>query len=337
MHVLSAAEQTLLGLLLDDTPRSDAGLDCLALRAKRIDQIELIDQLEAEGYIRKDQDHYFVSVTALVQLENDRAVHILSNAERLFGELKSHYRKVQRESMTVDLLSERTGLESISVREALSYMVEGTWWGGRSSSFFSDPDPFVQPSETILRFDSFGAVIRQLREWQATRIRDRELVLANSLGQYQASPELFHALPPEGQRQKPDWFDKLPEPHRDLLAEIYSALTLDLRALPAMGGRALIDIVCKERVGDGGTFEKTLVLLEQGGYISETERSILSAAIDVGSASAHRGHVPSREDLTTLLDIIEQLLWTQYVLPAAAHKMKSNTPVRRRVKKDHEQ
>jgi hypothetical protein len=276
-----------------------------------------------------------VSLTALVQLDSERALRIRDDAEKLFGELKAHYTKAQRESMQVNLLADRVGIGHVRAREALSYMVEGTWWGGRSTSFFSAPEAHIQPSETILRFKSFADVVEQLRSWQATRIRDRQQGLASALLDYANKRNEPDHPAPNIQRQKPDWFKKLPEPPRALLGEIYSALTIDLRALPAMGVRAAIDIVCVKLVGDVGAFEKKLDQLRERGYISDVERSILSVAIDTGSASAHRGHVPTGDDLATLLDIVEHLLQAHYVLPQAAEKMKANTP-QRIVKKDQQ-
>lgn len=328
MHELNSDEKELLGLLLNETPRSDAGVDCLAFRAKNYEQITLIDRLESEGYIRKDQDRYFVSLTALIQMSNEVADRILQNAERLFDELRHHYKAAQREAIQVDALAEQAGVDPLAARETLSYMVEGTWWGGRSTSFFSHPDPHIQPSETILRFERFGDVINQLRSWQAARIRDRRSALASALLQYSSPLTEFERQTSNFQRQRPDWFDQLPESLRDLLAEIYTALAQDLRALPAMGARAVIDVVCIKLVGDSGSFERKLKLLREGGHISEVERAILAAAVDAGSASAHRGHVPSRGDLTTLLDIVEHLLQAQYILPNAVERMKSNTPSR---------
>ncbi len=328
MHELNSEEKLILGLLLNETPPSDAGVDSLAFRAKNFEQVQLIDRLESEGYIRKDQDRYFVSLTALNQLDNEVAGRILQNAERLFGELRHHYKATQRDAIQVDALAERAGIDSLAAREALSYMVEGTWWGGRSTSFFSHPDPHIQPSETILRFVTFADVIKQLRSWQAARIRDRRLALAKALFQF-SNPLTESERQSSGfQRQRPDWFDQLPESPRDLLVEIYTALTHDLRALPAMGVRAVIDVVCTKLVGDHGSFERKLKLLREEGHISEVERSILAAAVDAGSASAHRGYVPSRGDLTTLLDIVEHVLQAQYILPNAVERMKSNTPSR---------
>lgn len=332
MNELTDIEKSLLAHLLESTPANDSGVDSLAFRAQHFGSINLIDQLEAEGYIRKDQERYFVSLTGLVQLEVERSIRILDDAEKLFHQLKIHYSRTQREGLKIDDLARRAGVDDQGTREALNYMVEGTWWGGRSGSFFSVPDAHIQPSESILRFESFSAVVQQLRSWQAARIRDRQLALAAALRAHVDKS----AQPPatsNTQRERPDWFTKLPDGLRDLLDETYSAMTLDLRALPAMGARALIDVVAVELVGDTGSFEKKLMLLQDGGHITATSKSILSAAIDVGSASAHRGYVPSRDDLGTLLDIIEHLLQAHYVLPRAAEKMRANTPSRPSSKK----
>ena len=86
MSELKSEEKQILELLLENTPQDDAGVDSLAFRAKHFDDVELIDRLEAEGYIRKDQDRYFVSLTALVQLDSERALRIRDDAEKLFGE-----------------------------------------------------------------------------------------------------------------------------------------------------------------------------------------------------------------------------------------------------------
>jgi hypothetical protein len=91
--------------------------------------------------------------------------------------------------------------------------------------------------------------------------------------------------------------------------------------------------VCTKLIGDSGSFETKIKQLKADGHISETDRTILSIAIDAGNASAHRGYVPSRDDLTTLLDVVEHLLRAQYVLPQAAKKIQANTPVRLTQKK----
>lgn len=314
--------------LLEITPANDDGVDSLAFRAENFQRISSIDQLEVEGCIRKDQERYFVSLTALAQLNVPRAIRILEDAEKLFQQLKIHYTRTQRETMLVDDLAWRSGVDELAAREALGYMVQGPWWGGHSGRFFSVPNAHIQPSESILRFESFSSVVDQLRTWQSTRIRDRQLTIPAALdvhtdGDVSQTPTISNM-----QRQRPDWVIKLPDELRELLGEIYSAMALDLRALPAMGVRALIDVVAVKLVGDAGSFEKKLALLQDDGHITAANKSILSVAIEVGNASAHRGYVPSLDDLGTLLGVVEHLLQAHYVFPQATDRLKANTPSR---------
>jgi hypothetical protein len=55
--------------------------------------------------------------------------------------------------------------------------------------------------------------------------------------------------------------------------------------------------------------------MREQGLISELQVGVLYAAFDAGSAAAHRGHSPSREDTNSLLDITESLLRRVYIDP----------------------
>ena len=149
----------------------------------------MIDRLEGQGYILLDQGHhYFLSLTALAQIDKARAIEILNNAEKLFRALKDHYLVTQHDAIGVDKLANKIGLDQNVVRETLSYMIEGTWWGGRSTNFFGDSEAYIQPSETILKFDSFTDIVKQLRSWQSKRIKDRRQALAQALLMHPTMP-----------------------------------------------------------------------------------------------------------------------------------------------------
>lgn len=71
------------------------------------------------------------------------------------------------------------------------------------------------------------------------------------------------------------------------------------------------------------------------GLITEVHAEILNAAFDAGSAAAHRGYSPTREDVYALLDITETLLRQLYIDPMrqarqaeAAAALKTKTPQR---------
>ena len=327
LHELDDDAARLLSLILDESSDDNAGVDAAAFRAKHYDRIDAIGALESMGYVRKADDRYFVGLTALTQLDSPTSKQIMADAERLFSVLRTHYSKSQRTPLFIDSLSAAAKVSDHSTRVALSYMVEAPCWGGYTTSFFGKEVPNITPAESILGFKSFADAVRRLREWQAVRVHERPMSPRSTLAiESLLSQSSFPR--PRDLFQKPDWVSQIPDTPRALLEEIYAALNTDLRALPAMGIRAVIDVVCVELVGDKGSFESRLDRIREFGQISQPDREHLAAAFDTGSASAHRGHIPNAEDLRTLVDTVERLLHGHYVLPAATQKMKMNTPLR---------
>lgn len=141
-------------------------------------------------------------------------------------------------------------------------------------------------------------------------------------------------FPPRVSRKKPKWAEGLdvPDEYTELLNEIYVALHTDSRCLAMMGARALIDAVIRRSVGDQGNFKEGLKKLVEKQLISERNREIIDVAINVGNASAHRGHRPSPSDVNTTIDIVENLVHNE-LLAEAARTLKSNTPQREKMGK----
>lgn len=138
-------------------------------------------------------------------------------------------------------------------------------------------------------------------------------------------------FPPRVSRRKPAWVDRLdvPDEYAGLLDEIYVALHADSRRLAMMGARALIDAAIRRSVGDQGNFRGGLTTLVEKQLISERNRAIIEAAVDVGHASAHRGHKPSAEDVNVVIDIVENLIHNE-LLAEPAQALRSTTPQRER-------
>ena len=95
-----------------------------------------------------------------------------------------------------------------------------------------------------------------------------------------------------------------------------------------MGARAVLDMVIVDKVGDLGSFGEKLKKLESQGFISQRNREILDAALDAGSAAAHRGYAPKLKDVHAVMDIVENLLQAIYVLDKVAVEIKKSTPAR---------
>ena len=102
-----------------------------------------------------------------------------------------------------------------------------------------------------------------------------------------------------------------------------------------MGARTVVDLVILDKVGDVGSFGEKLAALENQGYVGRRNREFVSAALEAGSAAAHRGVAPDIADLNRVMDIVESLLESVYVLKDAADQLRQVTPPRPpRIKRD---
>jgi hypothetical protein len=115
---------------------------------------------------------------------------------------------------------------------------------------------------------------------------------------------------------------------REMLEEIYRSLDAENLRLPMMGARTLLDMLMLEKVGDVGTFKQKLSALEKAGLVSHQGGEVLYAALDLGSAAAHRGHAASESEVASVMDIVENMLQSVYVFPDVAKRLKGATPSR---------
>jgi Domain of unknown function (DUF4145) len=146
-------------------------------------------------------------------------------------------------------------------------------------------------------------------------------------------------------RQVPEWFglmrrskdydeDKLECP----LSELYKALNNDLPILTAIAVRTCFDVVSEVcKVDESLTFEKKLDQLESLGRISITQKSRLTILVDAGGASAHRGWVPTLDDVNSLVDLLEDFLQNVFAIPdlqrslnEKARKLHAKVPARKK-------
>jgi hypothetical protein len=226
------------------------------------------------------------------------------------------------------------------------------WYRG-SVVFITDLRP-----GTVIKDDAIPILLGRQRQatfltineqdfWRKVAIDERFCVICFALPNSRAReiPELLRAVfrlaafrtkalrrgkemqyPPRVSRRQPDWTGELDDELCAVLNEVYGALHAGLNGLAAMGTRAVIDMVVVREVGDIEGFESNLKALVDAGLLSSAGKETLSAALDAGSASAHRGYV--RDDLSIMIDIVENILQALYILKPAAHRLKSATPQR---------
>ena len=95
-----------------------------------------------------------------------------------------------------------------------------------------------------------------------------------------------------------------------------------------MGARTVIERIMTDKVGASGRFTVGLERMVSQHFITEDQKTILEAALDLGHAATHRELRPSDPQLTTVMDIIENLLQTLYILPADAARLRRWIPPR---------
>lgn len=268
MAKLGTTERKILIDLYDATREADDGADYLLFRVAHENDLTAIDALENDGYIRREKERYFLSLTALASVDTPDSNELLQLAELIFSELKQHFRSNPRVQLLIPELSSRLGRDLHNVCTCLNYMIESSsWWAGRSTISASIPDAYILPSDGILRDPTFASVISRLQEWQDEH-RSIRMLPSQTSDSFSIAAHSSQQQKEGAKRQQPDWVAELPVAQVALLKEIYTAIQLDLRAIASMGLRAVIDTVCVDAVGDLKTFKHKLEALKNSGRIS---------------------------------------------------------------------
>lgn len=125
---------------------------------------------------------------------------------------------------------------------------------------------------------------------------------------------VFRSFPSKAERIIPIWIFSLEKNYIELLAEIYSATNAGSVRLALMGMRTILDQYINETIGDVGTFAQKIATLASEGHISTAQEKLISVAIDAGNATAHRGFKPNKKIINAVLDIVEHLLKTRFLM-----------------------
>ncbi len=142
--------------------------------------------------------------------------------------------------------------------------------------------------------------------------------------------------PPLPLRIKPVWYGYLTDDYQAILNEVYSALDNSLFFLASTGTRTALDQLIVEKIGDAGSFNAKLKKVVTNNIIDKTEKRILLAVIDAGSASAHRSYRPDIESINHMMDILEAIFYKLVVEPEKkkelgrkADELRKSTPKRK--------
>ncbi|MEL4016959.1 DUF4145 domain-containing protein [Dryocola clanedunensis] len=146
-------------------------------------------------------------------------------------------------------------------------------------------------------------------------------------------------FPPKIIRKEPKWLYRIDgdgiffgdSDKIEIFREIYIALKNNMPRLAIMGVRALLEMVMIENIRDQGSFVKNLSKLKEDGYISNYQFEAINKVIEAGHASMHRNYKASSEEISSIMDITENIIESIYINKLNITKL--NIPPR--VKKDN--
>lgn len=331
LDVLSASDAALLAELLDECEAAQSLIDVKPFRRDHYSQIEAIDRLEKRGYLRKervaDKELYRVGLMAIVQMqESQAALTIMETAESMWTAFRKHYDASLDQAITLNAIADSLRLSIEHVTFVHTYMCE--WW--HTPSCFTPADSVYQAvtvREDVLRYPTFAACIQELRELQA-----RQLQLLHhgfvGFGQPEIDPPA-QSNSAIALARKPSWMEKLPPHAQSLMREIYTGMDASLLALPAMGIRAVIDVVSDDILGvSHRSFNEKLDALRVGDHLTPKQFEVLQAVVEVGHAAAHRAYAPDREAIQLMVGALEHMLYSAYELEGASLALSAKTPPR---------
>jgi Domain of unknown function (DUF4145) len=318
----STARSNLLLELFREAVAPRFVVDKRTFRATRHEYFGTLDEMVATDDIRDNQGFYSATLLALSELSADLEVRqLLDDCGVVLQALGERYLDNQVDLIATDQLAKLAGLERGRFDRALTYLNENVSLLGGAQQGTEGPLQMVLPAEKVLDWKTVHDVLAELREYRRLRSSWTGLPLESAA----AEP----STPAYAVIEERKWLQYLPDDVRAVLAETYAAQRIDLRALVLMGVRAAIDMTCNHLVGDLGNFDKKLAALRSSGFISDMQWRALGAVVQMGHASAHRGHVPDVGDVSDGLDILERMLKVHYVDPRTAERLLQATPPRR--------
>lgn len=318
--------RALLTRLLDTGEADTGNVMAARFRADHENQLELLDQLVRDRYILQDGTNYRVGLTALPQLDSHAANALVEHAECLWKGLRNHYKAHLNAPIGMEALATACGVEPDSSQRTLRYMLDAPWWSGWSPGG-GQAIQSVAASEIVLKHATFFKLIEEVASWNAF---DAACGFAPShpadklAGAGKTAPELSKLA-----HAHPVWLHKLPANAEALMREVRVAIDAELHALAAMGIRATLDVVSVDLLsGDFGTFKEKLDGLFKAGHFTRSQQDTFNAVVEAGNAASHRGFIPDRDSVMAMLEAVEHLLVSAYVLPGSAKSLQASTPKR---------
>lgn len=187
---------------------------------------------------------------------------------------------------------------------------------------------------TLFECRGCDTVFYEKNSWDENEIDYR----CDEYGEDQSVPyERKSTFPKPPSRRHPDWFNHIGHLHPTIfgiLEETYKAYEEGSYILTSIGLRTALDsCVTAVKIDPAIPFSEKLKALLEGGWIGDTEHSLLTVLTDAGNAAAHQGWAPDEEETKHLLDLLENFIQRNLINGKRAMRMKDAIPQKQKRQK----
>lgn len=321
---LSKTERRVLEVLCDETFSTGNFVDAPSFRADHEELMDVIPRLCRLRYIDEDNgtQTYGPSVLTLKEVDNKNCKRVLEVGSKVLPLLYAHYKNkaTRNTNLLVKDMTRQLGIERAELDLALMLLRNSmSAVLGTHMTDLRHEEAYVTASEAALKCKSMDDIFAVQSGW-----RDQALKSNGTLPPYES---FLPVSKPKTSVFDSELVKAVPENLRQVLREIEIAIPSKMTCLAVMGLRTVLDMFSSDLLGSNkGTFKEKLSQLKSKNLLHDRQIIILDAALEVGHAAIHRGHVPSEEDCLQVLKIVEHLLREHYLLAPNASKLKATAP-----------
>ena len=161
----TSSQSELLGLLLDQMLERGAGAPYFKFRSANFARVRELEDLEAEGWLKRIGDEYFVLSNVVALINTEAAQSLQAIFECIYSVLRGQYRLTQQDPIKVVYLASTTKLPAESVLRALHFMMDTTLWHIGGALGLPIEEAWISPSERLLKFENYAALCSEVRSW----------------------------------------------------------------------------------------------------------------------------------------------------------------------------
>lgn len=162
---LSPDAHLVLTQILDQMEELGGPVPALKFRAARPEKLELLNDLETERWLKRDNDRYSILSIILPLVDSEPGRRQLAGIELVYAMLRKKYFESQQDPVKVVDIAANIDLSNEQVLAILRQMSDCTLWTVGWSLDVNIGDAYVVPAKKLIEFKSYASLAKEARSW----------------------------------------------------------------------------------------------------------------------------------------------------------------------------